>query len=403
MDLYDFYFDETFHTRKITYINKKLNIDDDVNFYVGCCIGSSEWDNIQEDLLLLEKKYKHKLNIREDQELKSTSLINCNKLQYGVCSLRKEVVDFYTELFTILNNHVKIHFSILNKYEFLLKNIFPDDVWLRKHGIDCKGFFYTLTKLIILHPELHIIDILLGKGRDRNKRRALVTKLKKRMSKIENINKKREEVQAIQSLINIFQTTLIPFTAINKLEWNYVVSLIPFKAFLQEKQIPMRHLYIDKEEKTLDAAEILFGNNASMLDSKKSIQIRVCDWIACFISRIMLSYSRGYINANTCFDLSETVCLLDKRCFQFSERTKSLTLEMIELFLRQQEGHWSTVSGMYSDGVLNFYAFLRYCYVCFQENIKPTPEEFNNCLAIEANKIIHDDRYAAKIKEDNIG
>ena len=289
---YVFYFDETFHTKKITYKDNKLNIENDVDFYVGCYIGSYNWNQIENELIALEKEYKHKMGIPDNQELKSTSLINKNKLSYGVCSLKKTTIDFYNRLFEILNNNIKIHFDVLSKYEFLICEILPEPSWWEQNNLNIKTFLYSFTKFIILHPQYKICDVLLSEQDNRQKKKKLINIFNEHLIKIDGILKKQQECKAVEAMLQIFQTTSIYFKTFDKLQWNYYMSPTLFNGYLEDAKLKLKHLYVDEEYNTVSAAQSLFGEKATPLNSKESIQIRVCDWIACLISRLLLSYSK---------------------------------------------------------------------------------------------------------------
>ena len=290
MEHYNFYFDETYHTRKITYRNGKLNLDNDKDFYVGCYIGAKDWEPLQNQLLSFETRQKQKLGISPDKELKSTSLINSNKITYGLHSLNSYAIDFYTELFEILKGNIKIHLYIMNKYEFLFHNIFPNPKFFRDRGVIYKNFMYCLTKFVVLHPQYKICDVLLSPQKDRQKRRQIITILKKHLRKIENIQKKQKEKETISLLVNIFHAIPFHFRCAETIDWDYRASPALFEEFLFEQNIGLKNLYIDNEAKTVEAARAQFEDSVFAVQSEDNIQIRVCDWIACLISRIVLSH-----------------------------------------------------------------------------------------------------------------
>lgn len=380
---YTFYFDETFHTRKITFKNNVLNLRKEDSFYVGCYIGSTEWDKIKNELTTLENEYKEKLSLTDSQELKSNSLLNKNKLSYGVCSINKISMDFYIKLLSILNNRVKIHFSILNKYEFLLRNLLPEINWLTQHGVLYKPFIYSLTKFTATHPQYKICEILLSKDKDRTKRRKIIRIFEKYLIKINGINKKKSEIDAIKSLITIFSNLPMHFRQVKELKWDYEQSAFLFSMFIKEQNIKLSHLFIDEEEQTLVACKHIFGKNVDTLKSQKSIEIRVCDWVATLLSRIIVSYYKDYENARETEDLSETIHFLNNNFFDINKDAKVLSSLMIDVLLTQQNGYWSTSGSIYADNVIEFYTMLRYLQDCFDFNKSPNSEDYNLYLSLE--------------------
>ena len=83
-----FYFDEAYHDKAITYKNDSINLvkNNVEEFYVGCYIGSDEWETIDKAVLELEQKHKRLLGAT-DAALKSTAMLRKPKLQYGLASL----------------------------------------------------------------------------------------------------------------------------------------------------------------------------------------------------------------------------------------------------------------------------------------------------------------------------
>lgn len=379
---YTFYFDETYHTRKITEKNKIFDLKDNVEFYVGCYIGSCEWDKIKNDIIKLENDYKEKQHIPTEAELKTKTLIKANQLPFGVCSLKDNTIDFYTKLLQILNGKVKIHLSILNKQEYLIKTLLPNYSWFNNYRVNYKAFIYSFTKFVITHPHYRIIDILVSKEKDRQKRRKIIRILQKHLDKISDIDKKHDEIMAVHEMVNIFYNIPMHFNNNFPLPWDYSISSAMFFNFTKELKLPVKKIYIDEEKNTVEATKKYFSN-VEAIKSNENIQIRMCDWIVGLISRLILSYSQNYRTIPIEVDLSETIHILPNDFFNFTPETDKLMRLLYKVFILQQEGYWSTAGSIYNDGATEFYTFLRYKDFCEENNTPPTSDEFNIYLGKE--------------------
>lgn len=96
---YVFYFDETFHDRKIVFSgNGSINTlrDDDIDDYLGVFWGCDR-KHLNEYVFQLnefEYKYRKIFNLAEGKELKS-EIIGKKNYQYGLRSFNKNAFNFY--------------------------------------------------------------------------------------------------------------------------------------------------------------------------------------------------------------------------------------------------------------------------------------------------------------------
>ena len=103
---YDFYFDESFHDRKIKLTSSgELNTlsDNALDSYIGVFWGCLHND-LNDAVTLLtafEEKQKAKFGLSEGQELKSTTIAKKN-FKYGVATFNSNTLDFYRDLFQCL-------------------------------------------------------------------------------------------------------------------------------------------------------------------------------------------------------------------------------------------------------------------------------------------------------------
>ena len=102
---YVFYFDETFHDKKITIKpNGTINalLKDKNNCYVGAFWGcrQEKLREVIEPLTALEKEYKKAFTLSDIQEFKSTTF-SPKDFRYGLCSFSQLTLRYYEDLFQL--------------------------------------------------------------------------------------------------------------------------------------------------------------------------------------------------------------------------------------------------------------------------------------------------------------
>lgn len=379
---YTFYYDETYHDRKITY-KDDINIENEktnAEFFLGCFLGSDKWEQIEKEVSILEKSFKQKYGFQKGAELKSNTLLKQKFLSNGISSLPKYSVEFYSKLFEILNNKIDIHLIFLNKYEEIIRKAMPKAEWFDNKGYVYKVFVYSLTKFISIHRyKYNFIDILYSKETSKAKKKQIIEILIKHKNSIKNISKKQDEVRLMDEFIKIFSNKTFYFKKISKkIVWNYDEISLSFLNYCISKNINVENLniIIDSEEKTLKSIKKFIPVSVECNDSKESLPIRICDWVVGFVGKIVLSYSNQTKNVED-IEFTEKLTLLSEDCFVFSEVQKRLISQIYNLFLVQQENYWATTTSNYSDYTMIFYTFIRYCE---KENGELNANDFNTWL-----------------------
>ena len=123
---YSFYFDETFHDRKIVLSeNGTINttrqdgLDDYVGIFWGC--EQSKVDEYAKQLTDFEDKYRKLYDLPGGKEFKS-EIIGRKNYRCGIQSFTKNALAFYNDLFQMLSNwSYVIHVSIISKIELLIR------------------------------------------------------------------------------------------------------------------------------------------------------------------------------------------------------------------------------------------------------------------------------------------
>ena len=107
---YDFFYDETEHSRKINYqtVTASNYYDNFISTIVGWI--SADESDIVERYLAFEAKYDYR---KKSGELKSQTM-RTRDLQIGFASLNKNTIGFYEDFISLIDERIVIYFSVFN-------------------------------------------------------------------------------------------------------------------------------------------------------------------------------------------------------------------------------------------------------------------------------------------------
>lgn len=116
MPEYQFYYDETEHSRKINYntVSASNYYDNFVTMIVGC---PSAYDEFLMKYIDFEAKYSGRKD--RNGEIKSTTLSQ-KQFQYGFASLNKQNTKFVNDFLELFDSKICIYFSVESKIEYLI-------------------------------------------------------------------------------------------------------------------------------------------------------------------------------------------------------------------------------------------------------------------------------------------
>ena len=120
MSTYEFYYDESEHSRKINYntISAANYYDNFVTMIVG-------WSSEKNDIIRRHASFEEKYVGRKDRngEIKSTTLSQ-KQFQYGFASLNKQNAHFVNDFLSLFDEDIHIYFSVVSKIEYLVLQLF---------------------------------------------------------------------------------------------------------------------------------------------------------------------------------------------------------------------------------------------------------------------------------------
>lgn len=354
MNTYNFYYDESEHSRKINY-----NTVTALNYYDNFITAIVGWAECSEkDVFKKYEDFEKKYADRKDKngELKSTTLKQ-KKLEYGFASLDRDNTQFITDFLSIFDQNIKLYFSVASKIEYLISQLFIG--YQNNCVIDIDAVKYCIIKaLVVYHPD-NVIKCIYDHPED------FVVELKRFLTdQIEcnysNISLKEQENSDFEKLLYI----LDDISAVPKLQWDYRMSFDGFEKYLQEEHIENYTLVLDKEgiqnesSRTMQAACEMRLVNITETDSKNSYGLRIADMIAGIISKLLKALY-DELHYHSIIEGTEKK-LLSTKWFQLNEDQLNLYKKLYKIICEWDNAWYKTYSGIYADDLVCFVSLLGY-------------------------------------------
>lgn len=290
-----FYFDESFHDRKIKNKNGKVNIHQEnaSDSYVAVFVGGSMklLSELEKRYYVFEHNHKNILGLDEDQELKGTTISKKNFV-YGLNSFNKKTVTFYKDFFEIFTDGLYLQINILSKTAQVVELVFKE-IDFKSQWINKKAFLYSMTKSLNTYRfNSVLIQLFNERGSFNNKR--IINELVNSYSMIINSSsaslKKTLERNAFRDLISILNRINKVLNISTEYAFDYDFIFDSFDAYIKKKSLNPKNidLYIDNETNTLEAANRKnLLSSVTSLNSPDSWGIRVSDILSNFIGRMI--------------------------------------------------------------------------------------------------------------------
>lgn len=363
-----FYFDESYHDRKICLDkNGKLNIFDKErsDTFVGAFIGVENYKvkGFEEKFLEFENRYKKFYGIPEQEELKGTTISKKN-FKSGISTLNTNAIKFYSDYFDILiEDKCIFQLSLFSKIEALVVETFKNDI--KKISSICmyKNFVYAITKFIFNYKDLGIAEKLFEYSNELS-RNDIICEIRDGLNlvlkKIDSIKRKDKEKNTLKELVYILNYLDIKLDLDEKIKWNYDAIFHGFDLLLKEMGIPPFEveLKLDKEDNLLVSAQ---KNNKycelDSYDSKEVIGIRCADILANFFGRLIYSIQIE-LSENDSLNIKKELNLIDKKWFDLNEEQFLLVKKVGKLFEYQK--YYSTYVSIYFDHPFIIFSYINY-------------------------------------------
>lgn len=384
---FDFFFDESQKTEYII-VNEdgKLNFDNDndLRSFVGvfCGFEQEKTLNVSEAMKIIESKIKNDLNMKPEQEFKSTTIKKDN-FRFGFASLKKNNRSFYEGLFQLLSEYKPILVtSFSNKYEILFRRT------IRLHDANNEEtFYYVMSKFFSTYgPEdffekiNHDPDIAI---------KELINRLRGLAFRDRSVKRFEKRNAAFINMAYILENGYYTITPVKRIHYPYILLPDALTLLLDELKIVPDNisLYVDGEDDQYNC----FHNKpycVQFKDSKEEPLIRICDHLAGLIARFSyaLKFDQSRQEPSIDSDAIEKnkLRLLNPKWFKIDRNTFDLYKSFYDGVIRTNMNYWSTCTLSFHDDYSYFIAFLTYMGTIdsFEEynktDYKQRPREFEN-------------------------
>lgn len=382
--MYKFYFDESFHDRKVVIKEKVINTltENNIDTYIGFFWGAK--DDIADKTILkfqkLDNKFKERLGLQG--EFKGVTF-NRKNFKHGIKTFNKDCFDFYSQLFNLLNRDgIIFQYDTISKIEYLLQNILNLNSPINKliaetNGYSIELFTYSLSKFIYTYQNNELIAALYNvqnRASAIDFKNCIVSQLATISKAIKHIERKEAEFHAFQQLIIVINNLDLQVSDEKTFDFTYVPNFMGLTRLLKELSIKSNKisLYIDNEEKTLESAKLFQFKDVTCVDSSSNAGTRISDFLSNFIGRFMYAMINDdkmredkveNIRDITKNDL-KTKRLLSDEWFDLSKEQFDLYYKIAQILIINHQHYWTLMTGNYFDNAVLFVELFKFFYYC---------------------------------------
>lgn len=368
--MYYFFQDESFHDLKITEKGGELNFVhlDASPYFVNVFLGFSDeiYNDIKESYQQLENDTKIFLGIKSEDEFKGGS-IKAKNFKFGLASMNLRYINFYSDLFNLLNQYdIILQLSTTNKLELLIKNVFIE--YFAKIGNtfsqhELPLHVYSLTKLIDRHRTSRLIELLFDTNVDSKLVLSEIDSILDRIITEEvhfpHLSQEVDVAKIFKQLLNEFSFTM---STLDSYDWDYSWSFEGLNKLLSELCISKEDvtLILDGKGRRTDgmyniAKESFSSSKILREDSKNHVGIRIADFLSNFIGRIIKNLDLDIRTA----DISN-LTYVDEEWFNVRKEGFECYKLLGTVLRKRQDIYWTTQVGIYCDTAILFYKFIDY-------------------------------------------
>lgn len=375
---YVFYFDESFHDRKITLSEKGIfNVleDNALDNYIGVFWGCKQ-KTLHRNIRLIndfEVEQRKLFGLNNEIELKST-IIGKRNFEYGISSFNKKTTCFYRSLFTLFDSiNPIVQITAISKMEFFIRQSFKGFEFPKSFGVNENNFYYSFTKLMIVYKNKDLFKAIYN-AQNNHCRDEMIEELLFTLDSIivviMDIPRKQKEVQAFIDLRRILTFAKFQVNIQEKLNFTYKPNFDGLCRLLGEISINTKSikLILDKEENTFKEALTYPFGKVKQSNSENSMQLHLSDFLSSFIGRMMyaLSNDQNFLEDRITniedigdYDLKRKR-LLSAQWFNIDEEKFKLYKLIHSVIIEKNIHYWTIMTFSYSDQVVVFLALLRH-------------------------------------------
>lgn len=382
--MYRFYFDESFHDRKIVLNKSGINTctENNIDSYIGFFWGAKAdvADKVIFKFEELDKRLKKRLGLIG--EFKATTF-NKKNFRYGIRSFNNDCFTFYCELFDLLDfKNIFFQYDVISKIELLLTNILSLKLKTNiftalKNGYSLEIFIYSLSKFIYTYQNKELIEKLYNVKNEKSAvdfMQYLIYQLIEVSKKIEHIERKKVEFLAFQQMIIIIKNLNLKISNDKTFNFDYTPNFYGLRNLLEEVSIDpkMVSLYIDNERNTFESAKNWGFKDIKNVDSLTNSGVRISDFLSNFVGRFIyaitndenmkedkVQYFKDIYTNNLV-----TKRLLSDEWFDLSKEQYELYYKIAKVLIINHQQYWAVMTGNYFDNAVLFAELLKFFYYC---------------------------------------
>lgn len=345
---YKFYYDETEHSRVIN--ESTVTADNYYDNFITVIVGWKEnkESDIEHRYSAFEEKYADR---KSKGEIKSTTL-STKQFSYGLASISKDNLLLINDFLNIFDSDIYLYFSVQSKLEYVVYQLL--DGYENSLFADMDALKYSLIKAIHTYRPANVIDSIFNHPND------LVKQI--RVFLLDRIEKNKANIDLKEQESNAFKQALILLEDVQELksiDWDYHMPFAGFNLYLSEQGIKEYCLTIDKEgnkQKTLNAALDLGHIESYEVDSKDSFGIRIADFVAGIISKLMKSLSKAL--SSEYYEMQKVI--LDKKWFDLDEMQYKVYNKLHYVLSGINDCWYKSYAGVFADDLIVLIALLEY-------------------------------------------
>lgn len=346
---YNFYYDETEHSRKIGFdtITASNFYDNFITSIVGWSEGKQK--EIEDKYISFEEKYGYR---KSNGELKSTT-INNKHLEYGFASCNQECANFLLDFFALFSEDILLYFSSTSKIEYLINQIFSE--YHNSFLVDIDSFKYSIIKALVVNKPIEVEKAIYSDPE------SFIFEIESFLERKIEIDKQNVQLKARE--IEAFSQALLILDDVNPpkcFSWDYRPSFIGFKKYIDENSISDYTLTTDcegDEQKTLHAALNSGLTNVSEISSSDSVGVRMADMLAGLIAKMMKALCKS-LHPDNSDSVSKT--LLSQKWFIINDKQLALYKRFYHIICELNNSWYKSFCGIYSDDVISLVALLSF-------------------------------------------